>query len=349
LIKNLKILYIGYLYEGQTSLHRMNALEEIGCTVDGINFFPEKVRKKQKSFINSLVRKIVGPLDLADTNEKLLEMIEDRIYDVLWIEKGLTIRPNTLKKAKEIHPHLFILSYSPDDMFNPSNQTTKYINSIPIYDLHVTTKSYNVDELLGSGAKDVFFVGNAYESNLHRPLILTDEEKEKYGGDVGFIGDYEEDRAQKLVALAQAGIKVKIWGMKKWSRLVGKHSNLDVHPTPLWGEDYVKAINAFKIKLCFLRKVNRDLQTTRSVEIPACRIFMLAERTYEHVELFMEGEEAEFFNDVNELIEKCKYYLENEKDRKRISENGFRRCVTSGYDNKSRLNQVLEYVKSRRI
>ena len=72
--------------------------------------------------------------------------------------------------------------------------------------------------------------------------------------------------------------------------------------------------------------MNRDLQTTRSVEIPACGAFMLAERTEEHLELFEEGKEAEFFGSRDELLQKVRYYLTHAEDANRLPPPAAERC-----------------------
>ena len=65
---------------------------------------------------------------------------------------------------------------------------------------------------------------------------------------------------------------------------------LVIEDRPLWAEAYAKAICSFDICLGFLNKTNRDLQTRRTVEIPACQGFLLAERTSEQLGLFEEGQ-----------------------------------------------------------
>ena len=99
------------------------------------------------------------------------------------------------------------------------------------------------------------------------------------------IGDYEFERAESMFFLAKNGIPVRIWG-SNWGRKCRlRHGNMVIENRPLWGEDYAKGICTFDYKLSFLRKIKRDLQTTRSVEIPACGAFMLAERTNENLKL----------------------------------------------------------------
>jgi len=215
---------------------------------------------------------------------------------------------------------------------------------LPLYDVVFTTKTYNCHpkELPALGAKKVIFIDKAFDKHTHRPLSLNDDEKVKFGADVGFVGTFEQDRAEKMLFLAEQGVSVRIWG-NGWAKWIDKHAKLRVENQPIYGDEYVKAICATKINLCFLRKVNRDLQTDRTMEIPACGAFMLAERTEEHRRLFEEDKEAVCFEatEPQELLEKTLYYLEHENEREAVARAGRERCVRSGYSHHDRLRYML--------
>ena len=257
------------------------------------------------------------------------------------------IRPSTLKQAKKLQSALKIVSYTEDDMYARHNQSAYYRGCLPLYDVVFTTKSYNCnpDELPALGAKRVVFVDKAYDKHAHRPLPITDEDRERLGSDVGFIGTFEKDRAEKMLFLAENRIGVRIWG-NGWSGWVNKHPNLMVENRPIYEDDYVKAICATKINLCFLRKINRDLQTDRTMEIPACGAFMLAERTDEHCRLFEEDREALYFDSDEELLKKVRYYLEHEDERQAIAKAGWQRCLQSGYSHHERLRFMLKKIEA---
>lgn len=146
-----------------------------------------------------------------------------------------------------------------------------------------------------------------------------------------------------MYQLACAGIPVRVWG-PGWERNGFRHPDLRIHPVSLLGDDYARAICSFDINLCFLRKASRDLQTQRSIEIPACGGFMLAEHTPEHEALFREGFEAEYFRSDEELINKVRYYMSHEDLRKRIAVVGRERCLRDGYSYQERLRVVLERI-----
>ena len=99
-----------------------------------------------------------------------------------------------------------IISFSVDDMCNPANQSTRYLASLPLFDLHVTTKSYNVAELEALGAREMLFLDNSFDPAVHRPIELSDEDRARFAADVGFVGVYEEERAELIIRLAEAGI-----------------------------------------------------------------------------------------------------------------------------------------------
>jgi spore maturation protein CgeB len=336
----MKILYVGPLFTGGTCLQRMMALSNLGHQMLPVDTCPPGVARQEKLPWERVRRKLLGPRDLAQANQAILVLTAREQPQVLWVDKGLTIRPETLATARSMAPGLVRVSYSPDDMLNPRNQSRRYVASIPLYDLHLTTKSYNVAELKALGAPRVLFVDNAYCPFTHRPPDLSGIDKESLGGPVGFIGTYEQERAQALLFLAEQGIPVKVWGRwpQRWQR---RHPNLRVMGRSLWGDDYARAIGSFAVNLAFLRKENRDLQTTRSMEIPACGGFMLAERTTEHQRLFEEGVEADFFDSPEELLEKIRYYLTNQDKRLAVAAAGRQRCLEAGYSNVERLKGIV--------
>ncbi|ACV67679.1 CgeB family protein [Desulfohalobium retbaense] len=346
----MKILVIGDLRkEIARSFQRYNALKELGHDVTGLSFFisHNKYNNINHKLLYRIFHKLGFPLDNTKINYRISDHIKKHHFDLIWIEKGLMVKPSVLRKAKTIHPYLKLLSYTEDDMFARHNQSWYYKKCLPLYDIVITTKSYNCnsEELPALGARKVFFVDKAYDKYRHRPIELTQQDIQKFGADVGFIGTYEKDRAEKMLYLAHNGIKVRIWG-NGWGDWVGKHPNLQVENKPVYGDDYVKAICATKINLCFLRKINRDLQTDRTMEIPACGAFMLAERTEEHSRLFEENFEASFFdvNDPEELFEKVSYYLQHDDERQQIAKAGRQRCIESKYSHHDRLQYILSKI-----
>jgi len=338
--RGLRILYVGP--KDGTCLQRAESLRALGADVFHLRAGNPTIADPMYQLLR-VSHKIKRHPDIYLGNSRLLRDARRSSYDVVWIDKGLWIRPRTLRRMRDLLPGARFVAYSPDDMCNPGNQSKRYFDSLPRYDFHVTTKSYNVAELSKLGAREMFYIDNSYDRSVHRPLELSDEERASYGAEVGFVGAFEEERAEMLYGLAEAGIPVSIRG-PEWSRFFDKtHPNLRVVSEWVDDEAYPRVVNATRINLGFLRKANRDLQTTRSIEIPACRGFMLAERTEEHQRLFREGIEAEFFEGFDELLAKCRQYLVQEDERRRVAENGHRRCIFGGYSNEGRLLSVLEH------
>ena len=323
----------------------MNALKLLGHNILPVDTTIPNSRNLVERIGRGVWNRIGYPLDVSLANLKLLEAVKNNKSDILWVDKGLEIKPNTLAQVKLISPNTIIVGYSPDDMLQPHNQSRYFIKALPLFDYYLTTKSFNISELKGLGVKHPIFIENGYDSDLHKPMNLTDIERDKYGGKIGFIGAWEKEREDSLLCLAKAGFSVRWWGWHGKKSATRLHPNLRFENKPLWGADYVKAINAFDINLCFLRKINRDLQTTRSIEIPASGGFMLAEKTDEHLKLFEQKKEADFFSCNDELVDMVSYYIDNPIRRLEIAKAGRLRCINSLYSNQERLRLAIEQIK----
>lgn len=342
----MRILSVGSLSGlSNTCLHRNWALHKVADKVDEIN-----TQITPPTFWGRICYHLFYwglPVYIPENNSEnkdICTMVQSKHYDIIWIDKGHTIRPSTLEFIKNISPSTVIVSYSPDNMALRHNQTQQYLETIPFYDYIFTNKSYILDEMYRLGAKKVCFVNNSYEETFHHPFKLTEQERSELGGDVGFIGMWEEERCKSILYLVDHGVKVKVFGDAKWNKYKNYSPFLEIVGRSLKGEDYSKSLQAFRISLCFLRKMNFDKQTTRTMEIPACGGFMMAERTDEHLALFKEDREAVFFSSNEELLEKCQYFLAHENKRKQIAAAGRQRCLVSGYDNEGMIRHVINII-----
>jgi hypothetical protein len=347
-IPSLRILYIGPLRPGSTTLQRLQAMKDLNQDIVTVDDRPDYVAKIMQTLPYRIYRKLFGPVDLAGVNRAMIQFCRQTYFDFVWLDKGITIKPATLEIIKKLQPKCIIAGYSPDDMTgNKNNRSSNFLKCLPYYDIYFTTKTYCVEELKKLGCPQVEFIGNAYDMYTHKPIPISNDDRRRLGGPVGFIGQWEPQRANSLDYLAKSGIEVRVWGYT-WERCTTRHKNLKLENKPVWGDDYARTICSFDINLCFLRKVNRDLQTTRSIEIPACGAFMLAERTDEHLALFEEGKEAAYFSSDEELVDKVKYYLAHEDQRKRIAAAGRQRCIKSGYSNRERLKTMMQKILALR-
>ena len=285
--------------------------------------------------------------DKVGINRRLIEAAKCTDPELLWIEKGNMIRPDTLRNLRQIAPRAVFVSYSEDDMFLGHNRTRAYVRGLPSYDCVFTTKALNVGEheLPALGARRVVAVDKSYDPHMHFPIKVSASDAKRYGADVGFIGTYEDSRARSLSYLARNGITVRVWG-NGWEKWRNRLPRLIIENRAIVNTEndlaYTKSLCSTRINLGFLRELNRDTQTDRTMEIPACGAFMIAQRSDDHSRLFEEGQETVLFRTDDELLEKVRYYLEHEGERAAIAKAGRLRCLASGYSETERMSLMID-------
>jgi hypothetical protein len=337
----MKILYASGLSPNDSSLYRLWALERLGHEVVPFNTY---------SYLssNSLVRKIAHRLVAGPSvdrlNRDLVQTAERERPDLLWTDKLLWMRPETLDRMRAMG--VVTVSYMIDNPFGVRQDPgwRLYMKDIPHYDLHVVQRDKNILDYTSRGARNVIKIQTAYEPTLHfpPPAGWSDADRDRQ---VSFIGTPYDDRAQTLTRLSREyGFPVSISGSPRlWASALGPEVFQSLfREGELYQQQYREAIWRSRINLSFLTHSNQDEFVHKSFEIAGCGGFLLAERSAGHMQRFKEDEEAVFFTGFDELAEKVRRYLPDEAARQRIATAGNLRAVRDGYYNDRQVELILQ-------
>ncbi len=330
----LKYLFTGSLLEYGTCEARRSGLIEMGRNVESLSYEPFFEYPK---FLGPFGRKMYSLQTLAgigsgitDYGHRLLAISRQCKPDVIWIEKGHFVSRALLREIKR-HTNALLVCYNTDDIRYARNGWRLHLPSIPEYDIYFTTNQFNVPELKAAGARQVVLTQMGYNRNLFTLRQVAAEDALRLGGDVGFIGHWEQATEEIILKLAANRVGIRVRGAS-WTKMKNKKMlKAIVEPHALSIEDYTKAIISTKINLGINSTQSRNLSSGRTFEIPAAGGFLLGQRTSEHQSFYVEGKEAEFFDSAEELAEKISYYLEHDAERQSIALAGHQRCVSSGY------------------
>jgi hypothetical protein len=337
----LKILYFGTMEWGSTSLQRFEALQASANHVYGVDvrmFLGEYVRRS--AWTRMQIRLGEGPLPWRVSSEAVREAVR-YCPDIFWVDQGISLSAKALRQIRK-RTQALLVHYTPDSLLAPGFKNGCFPQAVREYDLCITTKEAEEPLYARLGAQRVYCSHKGYDPRVHRPIALDAAQRERFSCDVGFSGQRMEARAQSLcVLLENVPCRLHLYG-RHWhkgrtGRILGKCEKGWVY-----GDDYARAIVGAKVCLAFLNREVGDSYTTRSIEIPATGGFMLAERTRKHQELFVENEEAVFFSDDAELVDKVRYYLCHEQERVRIARAGFDRVSRVAYQWQGRISECLD-------
>ncbi|MBN8806909.1 MAG: glycosyltransferase [Sphingomonas sp.] len=280
----------------------------------------------------SLLRRLGMSVDFGGENAALLAMVRNVQPDIVFVDNARGIRPKTLTEIASLGAKLVFSS--PDDIVAPHNSSKWLVRSLPLWDLFFTTKTFNVEELRERGVHRPILVGNMYNPAIHRPLTSAEVGADFEAFDIVFVGTHEKEREDDLRALARTGMRVLVHGntasrlSKGWRVL--EDDGVTVRPAVI-DDDYARAMHHGKIAMCFLRKMNRDQITQRSIEIPAMARPMLAEKTAEHDAHFVDGTEYAGFSTRDEMLAQATALLAEDGRRRELADAGRRRAQTSPY------------------
>ena len=261
-------------------------------------------------------------------------------YTTLFRSQGEFIGPYVLKKLKKNKKP--IINYSVDNYFSHSTQWMNFLRAARYYSLIVTTFREAEIKLRKVGIDTLTRVYLSADEVAHRPLVLSEEESEKYGSEVSYIAQWAPERGPFLNELLKLGVPVSIWG-DRWRKAPEWNEIKHAWRGPgVFDDRFAKIIQSSKISLCLLHKKSRNLHTGRSLAIPSMGVVLCAERSSEHMELYKDAEEAVFWSDATECAEQCLALLADEPRRRKIARRGHERALKNGQYNEAVMAKILD-------
>ncbi len=344
---NLNILVVGPVYGGSLSIsvYVQNALRKMGYQVTYLDFSPYE---KLYFNINKGIKNEHNKNILLNNFSNLLSKYA--VAKVADIDPDLVL---ALAQAPLASEDLEIIRQAgiPTAMWFVENyrMLTYWKQMARHYDyFFIIQKGAFEEELRKMGIERFCYVPVAADLDIHKPMELPPEEARRYGSDVSFMGAAYTNRRNAFARLANYNFK--IWG-SGWDQAGGAILE-KVQEGGRWvtTEETVKIYNASKINLnlhssIYFRSTSgdHDFINPRTFEIAACKGFQLVDKRAFLDEMFDIGTEIAVFQNEEELTELINYFLTNEKERKEIAEEGYKR-VQRDHSYVHRMERILNFI-----
>ena len=329
--------YVGILTPGSTSLMRAEWLQRLtpDWHWDWIDTDPP-LQTSPRIWRSLAFRAKTGP-SVRAINETVNEKVRARAFDLVWVDKGVFLRDHTVQNLRGATRKL--VHFTPDTAFH-ENRSAHFERALDLYDLLVTTKSFEIAEYRRHMRHDsVFLTTQGFDPLVHRPLASDNARRRE----AVFIGLAEPDREKCISLLLEKGVSVRLGG-RGWSRVLrawGKSDTLHFEGEDVFGDDYAALLSGSWIGLGLLSKRFPELHTTRTFEIPACGA-VLATPENPETATFFTNTEALFFRDHVDLADRVKQILEAPDDvLSDMSAAGRHRVNADGRDYPSILSAIL--------
>jgi len=277
-------------------------------------------------------------LDLARINKQLLSFAIEHEPDICLVSGGHRIFSKTIKELKALGIKTVLWTIDAPAQFEA------IINSAPEYDFVFCGGTEARVILKRFGIKKTYWLPFACEPNIHKPVTISKEERERYEKDVAFIGSFYPSRFKILEELSE--LDLGVWG-PGWENIpqdspLKKH----IYPGNLQPEEWLKIYTAAKIVIVVHYQDEKILcyqASPKVYEILACEKFLLCDKQKDVERLFEDRKHLVIFKDIEDLKHKIFYYLKHLKERRAIAEAGFTEVIEKHtYEN--RITELINIV-----
>ena len=269
-------------------------------------------------------------------NTRLVQEVKRIKPDVLMVLKGETITANTLWSIRK-KTNSIIINVFPD---NPLYMG-KFESIEPCHYFFVKD-SYILNTLRKAGLKNVHYLPQCTDPEVHKPMKLGEKDKKTYSASVSLIGSMYPYRLKLLEQLLE--FKPSIWGRgwpkAKNTEILHLYKGKDVR-----GSQKAKVISGSTISLNPHHPLN-DIYgvNRRTFDIAACKGFQIADYRQDMEKVFRINKEIVCFETLEELKKLIEYYLSHPDERRDITNEAYRKVLEKHtYDNRAK--QILDIIE----
>lgn len=262
---------------------------------------------------------------LERDNEEYLCMIKKIKPDMLFVIKGETIFPETLKLIKE-EMKIPCLAYIWDCPFYSYTahivddyRKNNFVRGMHLYDYIFVYDPFYVQEIKKRGISNVSYLPLATDPDQYRKIDVNQNEKREFSFDICFIGSPYPNRMEILDSLSEFNLGVFGDGWDGWYRL---KKSPPYYKGKAIKEKVLKIYSSSKIVLNIHDPEATYGVNTRTFDIPACGAFELVDYKRELENLFKVGEEIIYYKDIMDLKRLIRFYLDRPEERHKIAEKG---------------------------
>lgn len=266
----------------------------------------------------------------------MLRLLDGYEPDLVLVLLGNYTSPATIRKVRAI-TRAPIACWCQDHMGSMGRQ---YIIGAR-FDYVFAKDQVMVDRLSRfTGMKEVHYLPEACNPEVHRSVSPTEEELRRFGCDVTTAATLYYYRSEILESLT--GFDLRIWGtLPRYydgplrGIATGQH---------VFGRSKAACFNSARIVVNSLYPLEFGGLNARAFEVAGCGGFQLITQSDAVARHFEPGREIETFDSLGELHEKIRYYLDHDDERRRIAEAGRKRAHAE-HTYRHRLQQMLNIMK----
>src|SRR6266446_2248616 len=210
----------------------MRILEQLGFDI--LPFDTTPFAAAATRFERSLASRANIGRGVSNLNAKLMVLAKDARFDVVWIDKGVWIYPETVTILRARSARRTAVHYTPDAQIF-YNRSRYFLKSIPIYDLLVTTKPFEMESYRMHHANNLLLVLQGYGRQF-TPRVPSKSDLSCFSSNVSFIGHCESHYVARMKIIHRE-THIQIWG-PRWPRYARFHpwARPFVRGEGIWGD-----------------------------------------------------------------------------------------------------------------